>query len=182
MTPQFILPMAKRKPLPPPSYKSLFIGMIESLNVLGEDMNSIARVRGKEAAYTRVYSFTFLSVFAVELGLKALRERQGMDPMYTHDLWKLYKTLPEEPTRRSLGVTYSGLFAPEGDRITVRKVSTLEGYVRIHRESFERWRYLELRDNDMSYPRAHQIAVAALLRELDVDVKLRTIPVARDWS
>jgi len=45
------------------------------------------------------------------------------------------------------------LFAPEQERVRVRKVSTFEGYVRHHRKSFEQWRYVEgLRPRDMTVP------------------------------
>ena len=71
--------------------------------------------------------------FGVEVGLKSLIEAQGGRPQNHHDLLRLYrKILPE--TRNLI------------ERIVTTRVpelSSVETLLKVHRKSFETWRYLE---------------------------------------
>ena len=61
----------------PIAYVDLLVGLLGSLNLLNKDANLTAVMRGKEAVSSRLYCYTFLSAFAVELGLKALESVMG---------------------------------------------------------------------------------------------------------
>ena len=71
-------------------------------------------------------------IFGIEVGIKALIERQGLKPPHIHDLRELYGKLP------------ASIRCKIEDRMRTFAVgsSTVENLLSYHRNSFEEWRYI----------------------------------------
>ena len=102
------------------------------------------------------------TAFACELYLKALIMRelgQSDKPPYGHDLFSLYKGLP---------INICNDLAKSFTKRCKYQI-TLEETLKIHAQTFERWRYVYERDksNAVAYPETLLLAAAVLKDELE---------------
>ena len=94
-------------------------------------------------------------VFGIEVGIKALIEKQGEKPPHTHDLRELYGKLT--PVIRSRLKDKSEAYGIGSSRI--------EDLLSYHRNSFEEWRYMGDSDGPLVVEPA---AISATLRAIIV--------------
>ena len=106
-----------------------------------------------------IWTVNIVMAFTVELALKALLIKNGMEPPNRHDLLELYTLLPLK-TQKQLENKF---------RISIRNgevVSTesLHQLLALHRDDFVGWRYLDKEpENLMPECRELQFAVHAIL-------------------
>lgn len=83
---------------------------------------------------------TILSVFGIEVALKALIRREGKEPPNIHDLYRLYKMLAPRTRKRicEKAEKLEAISPKEGG-----EVIRAEEVIKKHRKSFEEWRYGE---------------------------------------
>jgi hypothetical protein len=110
------------------------VGMFNAGEVLLEYFRQYDVGTADEKARRRssIIPMMVVYIFGIEVGLKALIEKQGLKPPRIHDLRKLYGKLP------------ASIRCKIEDRTRTFAVgsSTVENLLSYHRNSFEEWRYV----------------------------------------
>ena len=130
------------------------VGMLNGGEVLHTYFTGEARVSTepeKERRRSVVLPMAVVFFFGIEVGIKALIEKQGLTPPHTHDLASLYALL-DSSTRARIEAKLN----PHGV-----EVETLLAH---HRSSFEQWRYIVESGKDALA--INPAAIAATLRAI----------------
>ena len=135
------------------------VGMFNAAEVLHEYFRhyDIGTEDEKARRRSTLIPMVVLYIFGIEVGIKALIEKQGEKPAWIHDLRDLYDKLPK------------GIQAKIDNRVTESgvKLSTVVDLLTIHRKSFDQWRYV--RDSNVGGLAVDPGALAATLRAI-IDV------------
>ncbi len=110
------------------------VGMFNAGEILREHFQGHAIGTEAERAIKRsvVIPMTIVYVLGIEVGIKALIEKQGQQPPHIHDLEILYSKLDSSIQTRIEGKLKSlGASLPSARRL-----------LSYHRNSFEQWRYM----------------------------------------
>ena len=113
-------------------------------------------------------SSNILLPLAAELALKGLLQKhKGLrEYEHTHDLLKLYQSLPSEVQSRLTGRFRQLLEGP----LVYTNSATLEEFLAKHRCDFERWRYLDDDVEDLvAEPLGFHLAICAILDQVYSD-------------
>ena len=115
-------------------HRETAVGMFNAGEVLREYFQSYAAGTESEKARRRsaLIPMTVVYVLGIEVGIKALIEKQGQKPPHIHDLKTLYGNLDSSIQRRIEDKLKSlGAALPRADSL-----------LSYHRNSFEEWRYM----------------------------------------
>ena len=103
--------------------------------------------------------------FAVECALKAMLEKNRIQPKKIHNLYSLFNELPQDIQAKLAGV-YGQLLAGEKDkRVHTPPINSLGGCLKHHDNAFKEWRY-EVKGNSKFYPVLMTYVCASLLTNL----------------
>lgn len=106
-----------------------------------------------------IWAVNIVMAFTVELALKALLIKNGVEPRNQHDLLKLYTLLPLK-TQKQLENEFRSSIQNE----EVVSTETLRQLLTLHRDDFVDWRYLDKEPENLNPEcRELQFAVHAIL-------------------
>lgn len=131
------------------------VGMFNAGEILREHFQGHPVGTEAERANKRsvVIPMTVVYILGIEVGIKALIEKQGQQPPHIHELDTLYGKLDSSiETRIEHKLKSSGASVPSASRL-----------LSYHRKSFEQWRYMgDFGDTNVVDP----YAIAATLRSI----------------